>query len=305
MASKGKTVIVVAGPTASGKTAVAIELARHFATEIISCDSRQCFRELNTGVARPSEEELAIVPHHFIATHSIHEEVTAVTFEQYALQKCSELFRKYDVVIMAGGTGLYIKAFCGGFDKIPDIDPGIRSAIISAYETNGLQWLQQQVKEKDPLFFTEGEMQNPQRIMRALEVLEGTGRSILSFRKGQKQQRGFNILKIGLELPREELYRNINERVDSMMKNGLLEEVKSLTQWQYLNALQTVGYKELFEFLNGSATLETAIEKIKLNTRHYAKRQLTWFKKEEGISWFNPHEPEKIKRHLEGALNKQ
>lgn len=290
-----KTVIIIAGPTAVGKTAIAIDLALYFQTAIISADSRQCFKELSIGVARPSEEELQQVPHYFIASHSIHDEVTAAGFETYALQKVNELFATHDVVVVAGGTGLYIKAFCEGLDEVPDVPAAVRAGIIQAYETHGLQWLQQQLKEKDPVFYEKGEIKNPQRMMRALEVVEATGRSIFDFRKGEATIRGFNIVKIGLELPREELYQRINARVDDMMQAGLLEEVRSLIPYKHLNALQTVGYAELFDYLDGHVTLERAVELIKQNTRRYAKRQMTWFKRDQAFNWFNPREFEQIK----------
>lgn len=290
-----KTVIIIAGPTAVGKTAIAIDLALYFQTAIISADSRQCFKELSIGVARPSEKELQQIPHYFIASHSIHEEVTAAGFETYALQKVNELFATHDVVVMAGGTGLYIKAFCEGLDEVPDVPVAVRTAITQSYETHGLQWLQQQLKEKDPAFYEKGEMKNPQRMMRALEVVEATGHSIFDFRKGEATIRDFNIVRIGLELPREELYQCINARVDDMMQAGLLEEVKSLIPYRHLNALQTVGYAELFDYMDGHVTLERAIELIKQNTRRYAKRQMTWFKKDKAFNWFNPREFDKIK----------
>jgi len=283
-----KTVIILVGPTAVGKTAVAIQLAKHFNTAIISADSRQCFKELNIGVARPSFEELQEVPHHFIASHSIHEQITAAAFEQYALQKINHLFIHHDVVIMVGGTGLYIKAFCEGLDAIPPIDRGIREKIMKGYESGGLEWLQQQVKDRDPAFYGAGEIHNPQRLMRALEVVEGTGQSVLSFRKGEKAKRDFEIIKIGLELPKAELHRNIHTRVDQMMEAGLVNEVRSLLPSRNLNALQTVGYSELFDYLNGKIRIETAVEKIKTNTRQYAKRQMTWFKKDKEINWVSP-----------------
>jgi tRNA dimethylallyltransferase len=280
-----KTVIIVLGPTASGKTAAAIDLASRFKTEIISADSRQCFRELNIGVARPSTEELKAVPHHFIATHSIHEEVTAASFEQYALTKAAELFINHDVVVMAGGTGLYIKAFCEGLDTIPAIPSAIRDTITKSYEERGLSWLQEQVKEKDPAFYESGEIQNPQRMMRALEVVEYTGQSILSFRKNKKTERAFAIIKVGIDLPKEELHRRIHYRTDQMLDHGLLQEVKDLKPYQHLNALQTVGYKEIFDYLDNRVSLEKAVEDIKTNTRQYAKRQMTWFRKDSDILW--------------------
>lgn len=288
--SKNKTVIIVTGPTASGKTAVAIQLALHFRTEIISADSRQCFKELNIGVARPSAEELQQVKHHFIASHSIQEEVTAATFEEYALQKTKELFQQHDVVVMVGGTGLYIKAFCEGLDAIPAIEPAIRQQVINGYEEKGLPWLQEQLRQKDPLFHEKGEMQNPQRMMRALEVVEATGQSIFSFRNKEKVQRDFNILEVGMDIPKEQLHQHIHTRVDKMIAAGLVEEVRSLIPYRQLNALQTVGYAEIFGYLDGKISLEKAIEQVKTNTRQYAKRQLTWFRKDAAIQWFAPQQ---------------
>jgi tRNA dimethylallyltransferase len=285
-----KKIILIAGPTAVGKTSVAIAVAKHFQTEIISADSRQCFKELNIGVARPSARELSEVKHHFIASHTIEEEVTAAVFENYALEKAEEIFRHRDLLVMAGGTGLYIRAFCEGLDEIPGIAPEIRLQIADNYSREGLSWLQSEIEKKDPAFFVSGEIKNPQRMMRALEVMESTGRSILEFRKGAKAERNFSIIKIGLELPREELYRNINHRVDEMIRAGLVEEVKNLVHHQELNALQTVGYQEIFEYLKGNMLLYHAVEKIKMNTRRYAKRQMTWFRKDAGIKWFHPGE---------------
>jgi tRNA dimethylallyltransferase len=295
---KTKTVIIIVGPTAVGKTSVAIELAKYFKTEIISADSRQCFQELNTGVAKPSQEELEQVPHHFISSHSIHDEMNAGIFEQYALQKVNELFLQHDVVIMTGGTGFYIKAFCEGMDEMPDVPEKIRKKIILKYEKKGLDWLQKKIKKKDPEFYEVGEIQNPQRLMRALEIVESTGKSILKFRKNKKIKREFDIIKLGLELPREELHRNINSRVDKMIKKGLADEVKSLLPFRELNPLQTVGYSEIFDFIDGKISLNDAIDRIKKNTRLYAKRQMTWFKKDKEIEWFKSEEFEKIKKTL-------
>jgi tRNA dimethylallyltransferase len=297
-----KTVIIVAGPTAVGKTMLAIELAKNFTTEIISADSRQCFKELKIGVARPSEEELAIVKHHFIASHSIHEPVNAGVFEQYALEKTSEIFKNNNVVVMVGGTGLYIRAFCEGIDDMPQVPETVRKEILLGYERNGLAWLQEELKKLDPDFYVVGEIQNPQRLMRALEIVKTTGKSILHFRKGQKADRDFEIIKIALELPKTRLHQNINERVNKMMEAGLLNEVRSLLPYQHINALQTVGYKELFDYLNGKINLENGIEEIKKNTRQYAKRQLTWFRKDKEYTWFEAAQSEKIKEHLNSAL---
>jgi len=299
VAKKHKTVVIITGPTAVGKTAVAIEVAKHFQTEIISADSRQCFKEMNIGVARPSPEELQQSPHHFIASHSIHDEVTAATFEQYALKKTEELFRQYDTVVMTGGTGLYIKAFCEGMDEIPEVPPQVRNRISAKYELEGLEWLQNEIKAKDPEFFQSGEIQNPQRMMRALEVVEATGNSILHFRKGKKVSRDFVIRNIGLELPREELLQRINNRVDKMLANGLLDEVKNLLPYKHLNALQTVGYVELFDFLENKTTLAKAVEEVKIHTRQYAKRQLTWFKKDKAFEWLSPLDISAILQLLE------
>lgn len=283
-----KTCIIIAGPTAVGKTALAIQVAKHFGTEIISADSRQCFREMTIGVAKPSPEELARVKHYFINSHTIHEEVNAVVFEQYALQAIDDIFTRHDVAVMVGGTGLYIKAFCQGMDDMPPVAPDLREQLNQQYAQHGLAWLQQQVEEKDPLYYSNGEIQNPQRLLRALEVRLATGRSIREYQQGSKVQRPFRIIKIGLELPREALYDNINRRVDVMMQQGQLEEAKTLFAVRHLNALQTVGYAELFHYIAGQSTLEQAVEEIKKNTRHYAKRQMTWFKKDSEVQWFSP-----------------
>ncbi len=283
---KNKTVIIICGPTAVGKTAVAINLAKQFNTEIISADSRQCFREMNIGVARPSARELQEIPHHFIATHSIQDEVTASSFEHYALKKAEELFNQHDKVVISGGTGLYIKAFCEGLDYIPEIPEAIRNDITGNYEKEGLAWLQNEIKKKDLLYYSSGEVQNPYRLMRALEVVQATGKSIYEFQKGEKIIRDFNIVKIGLELPKAELHDRINVRVDQMLQAGLVDEVKSLLPYKQLNALQTVGYAELFEYFENTKSLSAAVEEIKIHTRQYAKRQMTWFKKDKEVRWY-------------------
>jgi tRNA dimethylallyltransferase len=283
-----KTCIIISGPTAVGKTSVAVELASHFGTEIISADSRQCYKEINIGVAKPDAVDLQKVKHHFISSHSIHEFITAVEFENYALNAIETIFENNDVAVLVGGTGLYIKAFCSGFDPIPPVAAEIRNAIIQQYELLGIDWLVETIIQKDPDFSKTGEMKNPQRMMRALEVIESTGKSILSFQSQQKKVRDFNIMTFGLELPRPDLYNRINSRVDIMMQDGLFKEVESLVPHQKLNALQTVGYTELFDFINGQKTLDEAVNMIKQNSRHYAKRQMTWFKKDESISWIEP-----------------
>lgn len=282
------TIIIIVGPTAVGKTAAAIRLAQQEHTKIISADSRQCFRELNIGVAKPSVAELSAVHHYFINSHSIHEEVNAAVFEELALQWTTDILRETPTAFMAGGTGLYIKAFTDGLDDIPAVDPTIRRHLQLQYELNGIGWLQQEVNLHDPGFYAEGERQNPQRLLRALEVRLSTGRSILSFRSATNRQRSFQIRKIGLDLPKDELHRRIDDRVNYMIDQGLVEEVKGLLPYRHHNALQTVGYKEIFEYLDGSCSLDEAIANIKTNTRRYAKRQLTWFRKDPAVQWADP-----------------
>lgn len=291
---KSKTIIIICGPTAVGKTSLAVEIAKHFNTQIISADSRQCFRELNIGVAKPTPEQLLQVKHYFINSHSINEEVNAVTFEQYALQAVNEIFSHRDIALMVGGTGLYIQSFCEGMDEIPSVAPGIRKNIIENYTRLGLNWLQEEIHMHDPEYFRTGEIANPQRLMRALEVKIATGKSIRQFQQKKKAARDFSIIKVGLQLPREQLHMNIHYRVDEMIKNGLLHEVKSLLPLQSLPALRTVGYTELFKYFGGSISLDEAIDLIKKNTRHYAKRQLTWFRKDSSIIWHTPMDKKKI-----------
>jgi tRNA dimethylallyltransferase len=280
------TVIVVVGPTAVGKTAFAIALAQHFNTQIISADSRQCYHELNIGVAKPTTQELAAAKHYFIGTHSINEEVNAGVFEKYALDAADQIFKTSATAVMVGGTGLYIKSFCEGIDLIPAIDVAIRNRMITDYEVNGLEWLQKEVADKDPIYWeSTHEKNNPQRLMRALEIVVATGKSITSFQSAQKVTRPFNILKIGLSMPREILNGRIHERVDAMMQDGLLEEVKGLLPMAHLNALQTVGYQEIFAHLRGEISLQDAVLQIKQHTRQYAKRQMTWFTKDAAVNW--------------------
>ena len=282
------TVHIVVGPTAVGKTKYAIKLAQKLNTEIISADARQCYQELNIGVARPSNEELAQVKHHFIASHSIQDTVNAGVFEAYALAKATDLIAKYGSAVMVGGTGLYIKAFVEGMDQIPAIDPAIRNQIQQDLTSKGMEWLQDQVQKLDPAYWAsadQGEQQNTQRLSRALEVITGTGQSILSFQQQTKKLRPFNIQKIGLEMPRAQLYDRINHRVLQMAQMGLEEEVKALRPQFHLNALQTVGYQEWLPYLEGNQPKEQVLQAIQQNTRHYAKRQMTWFKKDPEIKW--------------------
>ena len=296
-----KTCILIAGPTAIGKTDLAIQIAEHFSTQIISADSRQCYKELNIAVAKPGPSFLKKVRHYFVDSHSIQESVTAAEFEKYALSSIASIFEQSDVAVMVGGTGLYIKAFCEGLDAIPAAPPETREMIIENYNQYGIEWLEKMLIQNDSEYATKGEMQNPQRMMRALEVVLSTGKSIFYFQKNNKIQRDFNIIKIGLELPREELYNRINTRVDQMIDAGLVKEAESLIKYKSLNALQTVGYRELFDFFEGKSSLIDAIELVKQNTRHYAKRQMTWFKKDSTVNWFSP-QSKMILSFIENAI---
>lgn len=287
---KTPTAILICGPTASGKTGWAIQLAKRLNTVVLSADSRQCYREMNIGVARPSPEELAAVKHHFIASHSVTEELNAAWYEQYALQVASEVFKQSPYLVVVGGTGLYLKAFSEGLDAIPEVDPLIRQSVREGYEQNGLNWLQEEVKNADPLFFETGEIHNPQRMMRALEVVRSSGKSIRLFQASATSKRPFNCVKIAPDWTRDALYGQINQRVDIMMETGLEAEVRSLLPFRQYNALQTVGYRELFEYFDGNCTREEAVEKIRQHTRQYAKRQLTWFRRDPEVNWIPPGE---------------
>lgn len=283
----GKTVIIIAGPTAAGKTALAIRLASHFKTAVISADSRQCYKEISIGTAKPSLQEQQTVPHYFINSHSIIEEVNAGIYERLSLQYTSQIFQQHDVAVMCGGTGLYIKAFCEGIDNIPAAPAAVRQEINERYEKEGITWLQTELRVKDPAFYAIAEIHNPQRLMRALEVLYTTGQSITTFRTANIVSRDFNIIKIGVTLPKEELHANIERRVHDMMAAGLVEEVRSVLPYRNHNALQTVGYKEIFDYLDGKTTLKEAVELIIIHTRQYAKRQLTWFRRDPDMQWFD------------------
>jgi tRNA dimethylallyltransferase len=296
---KSKTAIIILGPTAVGKTAAAIQLAQQLQTKIISADSRQCFKELSIGVAKPTSKELQLMHHYFINSHSIQETVNAALFERLALHYAGEIFEQNDKLVMVGGTGLYIKAFCEGLDEIPAIDKYIRQQIQKQFAQHGLSWLQEEIKKHDLEFYRAGEILNPQRIMRALEVKLSTGRSILSFHSSEKKQREFDIIKVGLQLSKEELHRNINARTEQMMENGLLYEVEQLQNFKELNALKTVGYTELFDHLDSKISLDEAVDLIKKNTRHYAKRQMTWFKKDDSIRWISANDLQQLKNITE------
>ena len=288
MVANRKNLIVIAGPTAVGKTAVAIQLAKELKTEIISADSRQFFRELTIGTAKPTDSELAEVPHHFINSHSIRDDYDAARFGEEALAVIHKIFKDHDHVVLCGGSGLYIKAVVEGFDDIPEVADEIREGLVESYNLHGIGWLQQKMKESDPEHFSMIDQQNPHRLIRALEVKIGTGASISSFRNKDKRKHDFNIIKIGLALPREELYKRIDERMDSMIAQGLFQEAEQLYPFKDHQALQTVGYQEIFDLMDGLYDREEAVRLLKRNTRRYAKRQLTWFKRDEEMRWFSP-----------------
>ncbi len=300
---KEKTLIVLVGPTAIGKTALSIEIAKAFNTEIISADSRQFFMELNIGTAKPSQEEIKQVPHHLVGQLSICEDYNVGKFEIDALEIINRIFTTNNTCILTGGSGLYINAVCSGFDDLPPIDASIRENLNEKLQEKGIEYLQDLLKELDPEYFISVDINNPQRIIRALEVCLSTGKSFSSFRKGQTKVRDFNILKIGLDMERPELYQRINSRVDKMMQLGLAQEVKSLTDYQQKNALQTVGYKEFFDYYDGKNSLDNTIELIKQNTRRYAKRQLTWFRKDKEINWFKPNQQAEIISFIKQKIN--
>ncbi len=287
MTNTKKTLITIVGPTAIGKTSLSIELAQHFATEIVSCDSRQFYKEMTIGTAVPEPHELIAVKHHFIQDRSIHDDYNVGDFEKDALNKLRELFRKFDVVIMVGGSGLYVDAVLKGFDQFPKIDPKIREELSARLVSEGLESLQNELKTRDPETYESIALDNPQRVTRALEVCIGSGLPYSSFKNKPKEPREFHSIKIGLNGDRQKIYDRINLRVDLMIENGLIEEARSLHDHKHLNALQTVGYRELFSHFDGEITKEFAIEEIKKNTRRFAKRQLTWFRKDEEILWFD------------------
>ena len=293
-----KTLIIIAGPTAIGKTALAISLAKHFKTEIISADSRQFYREMNIGTAKPSEAELKEVKHHLINSHSVLDQFNAGDFEKESIELINKLFLNHDQVIMAGGSGLFINAVSHGFDQLPIATEEIRNYFNTILEEKGIKFLQDQLKEIDPVYYKEVDIYNPQRIIRALEVFECSGETFSSLRTNIKKQRPFNIVKIGLNTDRNIVYKRINLRVDQMIKDGLIKEVEGLKSFRHLNPLNTVGYSEIFDYLEGKSNREEAIEKIKQNTRRFAKRQLTWFKKSEDIKWYKPDELEPIIQYL-------
>jgi len=286
-----KYLIAIVGPTAIGKTSMGIELARHFNTEIISADSRQFYKEMQIGTAVPSKAELKAARHHFIQHISVEEDYSVGDFERDAIQRLQELFLKHDVVVMVGGSGLYIDAVVKGLDEFPEVDPQIRLNLKEELEQEGLGNLQEELKTLDLEYYSEVDLQNPQRVIRALEICRGTGKPYSDFRKKNTKNRFFDTLYVGISAEREIIYERINRRVDIMMQQGLLEEVKSLFMKRELNALNTVGYKEIFKYLDAQWDLDTAVSEIKKNTRRFAKRQLTWFRKNKAINWFDAETP--------------
>ncbi len=296
-----KTLVVVTGPTAVGKTSTAIQLAQHYNTEIISADSRQIFIEPKIGTAIPSEEELATVTHHFIGTKHVTDYYNAWQFEQDALQKVEELFQTHDIVILTGGSGLYVDAVCNGIDEIPDIDPDLRERINSQFEQEGIESLRQTLKFLDPDYYKIVDLSNPARLKRAIEICVQTGKTYTELRKENKKERPFKIIKIALNREREELYNRINLRVDQMITDGLEQEVRNLSQWKNTMALKTVGYREFFDYFDNLCTYTEAIEKIKQNTRKYAKKQISWIKRDSEYRWFSPTELDNIIQYIDNS----
>jgi len=289
-----KKLIVIVGPTAVGKTEIALRLAEYFRTEIISADSRQIYKELKIGTAKPSTEELARVHHHFINTHSITQDYDAGEYGREALSRIHQLFEIHDTLIMCGGSGLYIKAVLEGFDEMPEIPAGTREKIVEEFKSKGLPWLQKEVETADPDYFAEVDSKNPQRLMRALELYRVANIPVKQLRKKTKLEHSFEVIKIGLEVSRDELYKRIDARMDQMVEMGLFEEAEMFYPHRALNALQTVGYREIFGCLDGEYDKEEAIRLLKRNSRRYAKRQLTWFKRDTEIQWFRPGQIQEV-----------
>ena len=289
-----KTLIVIAGPTASGKTAFAIKLAKALHTVILSADSRQFYKEMSIGTAAPTEEELSQVKHYFVHHISIEDKYDVADYERDVLQLLDELFKTHDAVIMTGGSGLFIDAVCNGIDAMPDVEPEIREKVQKLYDEGGLKTLQNEVQRLDPEYFALVDQQNPRRLQRALEVCYQTGQPFSSFRSGTNVQRDFEIKKYALLWDRQTLIERIDRRVDMMMEQGLLDEAKALYPKRHLNALNTVGYKEFFSYFDGQCTLAEAVEQIKIHTRQYAKRQMTWLRKDKSYQWTTTEEVDKV-----------
>ena len=289
-----KKVLVIVGPTAVGKTKLTVDLAKNFGVSVLNADSRQVFKELNIGTAKPTKEEMDRITHYFVDDRSITEEFSAGHFEKEGLEVLHKLFEKDEMAIVSGGSGLYIDALCYGFSDIPKVDDKVRTKLKSRVQTDGLNALYLELKELDPAYAESIDPDNQQRIVRALEVCLGTGKPFSSFRTGSATERDFTLHFIGLELPREVLYERINKRMDRMIENGLFEEARQMLPFREHNALQTVGYSEIFGYLDGKYDMSEAIRLLKRNSRRYAKRQLTWFKKNESIHWFEPTQFDEI-----------
>ena len=286
--------IVILGPTASGKTDLGVRLAEYLNSEIISADSRQIYRELSIGTARPDKEHLEKIPHHFIASHSIHDYYNASMFEEEVLELLSKQFKQHKNILMVGGSGMYINAVCSGIDELPQVDQAIRDKFRKQYQEEGIESLRMQLKILDPVYYNTVDLKNPNRILKGLEISIMTGRPYSSFLTHTKKKRNFNILKIGLQMNREFLYSRINQRVNEMINQGLIEEARQAYPLRTLNALNTVGYKELFMYFDNLISKEEAIELLKRNTRRFAKRQITWFQRDKDIHWFKPGEENKM-----------
>lgn len=293
-----KTLIVIAGPTAIGKTELAIKIAGHFHTEIVSADSRQFYREMEIGTAKPSTLELSSIKHHFINSLSVNDEFSVGDFEIQGLATIEEIFKKNSYAVLAGGSGLFIKAITEGFDNLPKAEASVRGELNLLFEKEGIKPLQEKLKSLDPEYYRTVDLSNPQRLIRALEVTISSGKAFSEFRTNQQANRPFKSIKIGLNIKREDLYARINTRVDKMVSAGLIEEVKSLIPYRNRNALNTVGYSEIFDALDGEISIEQAIENIKQNTRRFAKRQLTWFRRDTEIQWFEPDQLDEILTYI-------
>lgn len=300
-----KYLVVVVGPTAVGKTAMSVQLAKHFGTEVISADSRQFYREMEIGTAKPSQEEMDGVTHHFINSRSVSEPYDVGQFERDVLSRLEALYKRFDTVIMAGGSGLFVDAVCRGFDELPSVSEEVRTALKILYKNAGIEALQQELKASDPEYYTNVDIQNPQRLMRALEVCRATGKKFSEFRKGSKAKRPFGVIRVGLNMERQLLYQRIDQRMDKMIADGLFEEAERLYPFRALNALQTVGYREIFGFMAGDYDRDEAIRLLKRNSRRYAKRQLTWFKRDENTVWYEPSEIRKVIRYIRGRLGSE